>query len=99
MRIRGDNIAKAVRAMTIKGDYFDDTWEVHMPSWKFSKLFASHVTNLTEREDDREFPFQRSTVVGGVMFYCLLEPKDLTEEESAKWITDTLKARGGKKDE
>lgn len=100
MRRLGDKIAKAVCAMSVSGDYQlskEYPWEVHIPSRVFNELFASHTTTLVDRGPG-EYPFARFGIIGGVKFFILLEPKDLTKEESTKWITDALKARGGEDD-
>jgi len=95
MKARGDAIAKAVDVISITGDYLASRkeWNIHMSTKKFSEAFAAEETLLTNDEHGDKYPFERSIIIGGVKFYCILGVEDLTKEESTKWITDALKAQ------
>lgn len=100
MKVHSDNIVKAVEALGVIANYQDSSWtiEVHMSSKKFNEVFTDLDAVLTERKDSSYYPFERSVVIEGIKFHCLLEPKDLTKEESAKWITDALQSQRASKE-
>jgi len=102
MKVHADNIVKAVDAISVTTNYGEGSWiiQVHVNCENFEKIFMHTGLDivLTERRDAAYYPFERSVVIEEIKFFSLLEPKDLTREESAKWITDALKARGASKE-
>jgi len=102
MKVHADNIVKAVDAISVTINYGEGNWiiQVHVNCENFEKIFMHTDLDivLAERRDAAYYPFERSVVIEEIKFFSLLEPKDLTREESAKWITDTLKAQRASKE-
>jgi len=107
MKDCGDAVAKIVGAHSIEIEYgssLRDGWRIYLQTAAFEEAFGDQVTTLTHRDSD-SYPYERSILIEGVKFYCILGVDDLTKEENRERIDRELnellklKAEIGEEDE
>lgn len=95
MKEHADSIAKTVSAREIKSEYEagyvdTETHTVYLSAADFKKAFGDQATTLVTDRDSTVYPFERSILVEGVKFYCILDVEDLSKEENMKRICSEL---------
>jgi len=74
------DLCQVVPTISIGGYDEASTIDVLLNKENLEKIFADSPT-ITESRDSKEYPFEKSVMVGEVRFFCLLTEEERKEEK------------------